>query len=144
VDRSAQRAIQEMRHAELKELVSRTVADTHVEINVLAADYPGQNVANGDPVTTISWVFDGADLQGQPVFETLRNYLRHVSGLVEEAERTLVSLATSARSPCRVPTTRSSLPGARQRGPLRSLVLGGPVRRGDRGLVDQTSIPTNA
>jgi hypothetical protein len=42
VDRSAQRAIQEMRNAELKELVSRTVADIHVEINVRAADYPGR------------------------------------------------------------------------------------------------------
>jgi uncharacterized protein YukE len=91
VDRSAQQAIHEMRNAELKELVTRTVADIHVEINVRAADYPGRNVADGDTLTTISWVFDGGKLHGQPVFETLRSYLRHVSDLVEEAERRLAS-----------------------------------------------------
>jgi hypothetical protein len=89
VDRSAQQAIQEMRNAELKELVSRTVADTHVETNVRAADYPGRNVADGDTLTTISWVFDGGELHGQPVFGVLRDYLRHVGGLVEDAERRL-------------------------------------------------------
>jgi hypothetical protein len=62
-----------------------------VEINVRAADYPGRNVADGDTLTTISWVFDGGSLHGQPVFETLRDYLRHVSGLIEEAERRLGS-----------------------------------------------------
>jgi hypothetical protein len=92
VDRSAQQAIQEMRNAELKELVSRTVADTHVETNVRAADYPGRNVADGDTLTTISWVFDGGELHGQPVFGVLRDYLRHVGGLVEDAERRLRTL----------------------------------------------------
>jgi hypothetical protein len=91
VDRSAQQAIKEMRNAELKELVTLTAAHIDVEINVRAADYPGRNVADGDTLTTISWVFDGGSLHGQPVFETLRDYLRHVSGLIEEAERRLGS-----------------------------------------------------
>jgi hypothetical protein len=80
-----------MRNAELKELVSRTVADIHVEINALAADYPGRNVADGDTVTTIRWVFEGGEFHGQPVFETLRDYVRRVTILLEEAERRLRS-----------------------------------------------------
>jgi hypothetical protein len=40
VDRSAQQAINEMRNAELKELVTRTAAHIEVEINVRAADHP--------------------------------------------------------------------------------------------------------
>jgi hypothetical protein len=91
VDRSAQEAIQEMRNAELKRLESRTTLSTTTKTAVRAADYPGRNVADGDTLTTISWVFDGGSLHGRPVFETLRDYLRHVSGLVEEAERRLGS-----------------------------------------------------
>jgi hypothetical protein len=91
VDRPAQQAINEMRNTELKELVTRTAAHIEVEINVRAADYPGRNVADGDTLTTIRWVFDGGSLHGQPVFETLRDYLRHATGLVEEAQRRMGS-----------------------------------------------------
>jgi hypothetical protein len=54
-----------------------------------AVDYPGQNVADGDTLTTISWVFNGGALHSQPVFNTLRDYFRQVSGLVDDAERRL-------------------------------------------------------
>jgi hypothetical protein len=88
---SAQQAINEVRNAELKELATRTEAHIDVKINVRPADYPGRNVASGDTITTISWVFDGGGLHGQLVLTTLCDYLRHVSGLVEEAERRLAA-----------------------------------------------------
>jgi hypothetical protein len=89
VDRSAQQAIQEMRTAELKELVSLTAALYETEINVRAVDYPDRLVNDGDTVTTVSWVFNGGAFHGKPVVETLRDYLDQVRKLVEEAEQKL-------------------------------------------------------
>ena len=91
VDRSAQQTIQEMRNAELKELVSRTAAQIEVGVNVRAADYPELPVNDSDTVTTVSWAFNGGALHGQPVLKNLRNYLQHVTALLEEAERKLAS-----------------------------------------------------
>jgi hypothetical protein len=89
VDRSVQRVIQQMRNAELKELVSLTILDHKSEVNVSAADYPDLRVNDGDTVTRVVWVFDGGALDGRPVLETLHEYLSHAAELVEEAERRL-------------------------------------------------------
>jgi hypothetical protein len=83
---SAQQTIQEMRNAELKELVSRTAAHIEVEIGVSTGNYPGLRANDGDTVTRISWAFNGGALHGQPVLKTLREYLQQVSELVGEAE----------------------------------------------------------
>jgi hypothetical protein len=91
VDRSAQQAIQEMRNAELKRLESPTTLSATTKTTVRAADYPDLRVADGDTVTRITWVFDGGELHGRPVFETLRDYLQRVIVLVEEAEQRLGS-----------------------------------------------------
>jgi hypothetical protein len=48
-------------------------------------------VADGDTVTRISWVFEGGAFHGQSVIDTLRDYLRQVTELLEEAERKLAS-----------------------------------------------------
>jgi hypothetical protein len=74
VDRSRQTDIQEMRNAELKELISRTAARYETEINVLAANYPDLRVNDGDTVTRVRWLFEGGAHQGQPVVKTLREY----------------------------------------------------------------------
>jgi hypothetical protein len=71
VDRSAQEAIQEMRNAELKELVSRTAAARWF--------------------VAVAWIFTGGALHERPVLETLRDYLQQVTALLEEAERKLAS-----------------------------------------------------
>jgi hypothetical protein len=86
MDRSAQQAIQEMRNAELKKLKLRTTLSATTKTAIRADDYPELRVADGDTVTRISWVFDRGAFHGQPVFETLRDYLRRVTILVEEAE----------------------------------------------------------
>ena len=78
-----------MRNAELKELVSRTAAHYETEINVRETDYPDLVVNDGDTVTRVSWVFEGGAFHGEPVVETLRNYLQQVTELLEEAERRL-------------------------------------------------------
>jgi hypothetical protein len=89
IDRSAQQTIQEMRNAELKQLVSRTAAQIEVEIGLRAANYPDRAVNDGDTVTMVSWAFNGGALHGQPVLKSLRDYLLQVSELVEKAERKL-------------------------------------------------------
>jgi len=86
IDRSAQQTIQEMRNAELKELVPRTSAHIEVEIGVSAANHPELRATDGDTVTRISWAFNGGPLHGQPVLKTLRDYLQQVGGLIDEAE----------------------------------------------------------
>jgi hypothetical protein len=48
-DRSAQQAIEEMRHAELKGLESRTAARINTEINVRAADHPERVLKTATP-----------------------------------------------------------------------------------------------
>lgn len=85
-DRSAQQSIHEMRNAELKELRSLTTAQIHTVTSVSAADYPDMRVNDGDTVTTVTWVFNGGALHGQPVLKILRDYLQRVSKLVGEAE----------------------------------------------------------
>jgi hypothetical protein len=87
VDRSAQREIQEMRNAELKELVSRTQADMRTFTNVRAADYRNAPVNDGDTVVIFTWVFVGGQFHGQDVRRTLENYLDRAEQLIEEAER---------------------------------------------------------
>jgi hypothetical protein len=89
VDRPAQHTIQEMRNAELKELEPRTSAHIEVHIGVSAADYPDLWANDGGSVTRISWVFNGGALDGQRVLVTLRDYLRKVTALLDEAERQL-------------------------------------------------------
>jgi hypothetical protein len=86
VDRSAQQTIQEMRNAELKDLVPRTSAHIEVEIGVSAANYPDLRANDGDTVTRISWAFNEGPLHGQPVLKTLHDYLQQVGELVGEAE----------------------------------------------------------
>ena len=89
VDRSKQQEIHEMRNAELKRLESRTAAHVELGINVRAADYPDLRVSDGDTVTRINWAFKGGAFNGQPVLETLRNYLQEVTELLKEAEQKL-------------------------------------------------------
>jgi hypothetical protein len=89
VDRSAQQSIQEMRNAELKELISRTAAHFDTHINVSAADFPDLRVNDGDTVTRVTWAFNGGALHGKPVLDTLRDYLQEVTAVLEEAERRL-------------------------------------------------------
>lgn len=88
-DRSSQQAMEEMRHAELKGLESRTAASINVEINVRAADHPDRNLNDGDTLTTIDWLFKGGTFDDKPVLPTLHDYLRQVGNLVDEAERKL-------------------------------------------------------
>jgi hypothetical protein len=89
VDRSAQEAIQEMRNAELKRLESRTTVSTTTKTAVRGRRLPRPERRRRDTLTTISWVFNGGALHSQPVFNTLRDYFRQVSGLVDDAERRL-------------------------------------------------------
>jgi hypothetical protein len=89
VDQTARQSIQEMRNAELKQMVSRTVQHYDTVMNAQAADYPNLVVNNGDTVTTVVWTFNEGELHGRPVLDTLQDYLRHVGDLVVEAERRL-------------------------------------------------------
>jgi hypothetical protein len=91
VDRFAQKTIQEMRNAELKDGVSQTAAHIEVWIGASAAPEPGLRSNDGGAVTRISWVFDGGVFNGKPVLTTLRNYFQQVSELVGEAEGKLNS-----------------------------------------------------
>ena len=91
VDRSAQESIQEMRTAELKEQQSFTAVHVHTRTAVRPVDYPDPRVNDGDSVATIKWAFEGGAFHGQLVILTLRDYLRQVTELVEEAERKLAS-----------------------------------------------------
>lgn len=91
VDRSAQQAIQEMRNAELKQLEPTTVLDVDTKTAIRAADYPGLNVADGDTLTRITWVFVGGAFDGQDVFTLLRDYLQQAADLLLEAERKLAA-----------------------------------------------------
>jgi hypothetical protein len=90
VDCSTQ-AIQEMRNAELKRLESTTTLDVDTRTAVRAADYPDLNLADGDTLTRISWVFVGGAFDGQNVFTVLRDYLQQVTELLEQAERKLAT-----------------------------------------------------
>jgi hypothetical protein len=84
-DRSAQRAIHEMRTAELKRLERRTHGVMSYT-NVRAADYPNLPVNDGDTVTKFAWVFVGGKFHGQEVLPTLRDYLDHTEQLIDKAE----------------------------------------------------------
>jgi hypothetical protein len=86
VDRSAQLEIQEMRNAELKELVSRTRVDMQTLTNMRAADYPGLPVNDGDTGYLHTWVFAGGRFDGYSVQVTLERYLDHAEKLIEKAE----------------------------------------------------------
>lgn len=78
-----------MRNAELKRLESRTTLDSTTQTSVRAADYPDLAVADGDTVTRVSWIFNGGAFDGQPVFGTLRTYLRKTADLLDQADQRL-------------------------------------------------------
>ena len=89
-DRSAQQSIQEMRNAELKELVTRTAAHYEVCVGVSAADYPDVPAVNdGDTVRRVRWSFAEEHSTRSRYLETLRDYLQNVGELIEKAEQKL-------------------------------------------------------
>jgi hypothetical protein len=86
VDRSIQKSIQDMRNAELKKLIPLTTPRLESLTNVSVADYPGTSVNDGDTLVKINWLFKGGTFHGQPVIDTLREYLQHLGELLREAE----------------------------------------------------------
>ena len=89
LDRAEQKAIAEMRNAELKGLETRTSLQQLTTTNANPVDLPDLRVEAGDTVTRILWIFNGGPLDGVPVLEALSRYLEHLSGLTDQAEQLL-------------------------------------------------------
>ncbi|MFI6073895.1 hypothetical protein ACIA5C_20205 [Actinoplanes sp. NPDC051343] len=69
LDRAEQRAITDIRNAELKELDTRTSMRQRTTTNADPVDFSDLTVNPGDTVTRIFWTFDGGPLHDAPVLE---------------------------------------------------------------------------
>lgn len=85
-----QRAIQELRNAELKRAESRTVADVKVEFippdpKPLSIGTSPLIASQFSIMVSTEWRFTGGDFDGNPVLPALAQYWNDVSGILAKA-----------------------------------------------------------